>query len=156
MSNQSITTHYHACNLCEAICGLEIQIQHENIISIKGDERDPLSKGHICSKAIALQDLYKDPDRLRLPVKKTQGGWQQISWKQAFEEVSAGLKQTQKLYGKDAVAVYQGNPTVHNLDAMLYGPMFVRSDEGGLSLFSGEKYLDINLKSSAGFMGLLK
>ena len=127
MSNQPIATHYHACNLCEAICGLEIKIQKQQIISIKGDQKDPLSKGHICPKAIALQDIYNDPDRLRLPVKNTDKGWQTISWKQAFDEVARNLKKTQKQYGNNSVAVYQGNPTVHNLDAMLFGPMFVRS-----------------------------
>ena len=127
MASQVISTHYHACNLCEAICGLEIKLQDQQIISIKGDQKDPLSKGHICPKAIALQDIYNDPDRLRLPVKKTVNGWQQISWKQAFDEVASKLKQTQQQYGKNAVAIYQGNPSVHNLDAMIFAPMFVRS-----------------------------
>jgi len=120
-------THYIACNLCEAICGLEIKLEDGQIRSIKGDKKDPVSKGHICPKAVALQDIYHDPDRLRVPIKKTQNGWQQISWEQAFDEVTDALKRIQHQHGKNAVAIYLGNPTVHNLDAMLFGPVFFRT-----------------------------
>ncbi|MDH5433151.1 MAG: molybdopterin-dependent oxidoreductase [Gammaproteobacteria bacterium] len=124
---KSKRTHYQACNICEAICGLEIQLEDEKIISIKGDKNDPFSQGHICPKAVALQDIYNDPDRLKQPVKKVNGQWKSISWNAAFDEVVTRLKSIQKQHGKDAVAVYQGNPTVHNLESMLYAPMFVRS-----------------------------
>jgi len=120
-------THYIACNLCEAICGLEIRLEDGQIKSIKGDKKDPLSKGHICPKAVALQDIHSDPDRLRAPIKRTASGWQKIPWKQAFDEVADGLKHVQQQHGKNAVAIYLGNPTVHNLDAMLFGPMFFRA-----------------------------
>ena len=62
------TLHYRACHLCEAICGLVIETEGQEILSIKGDKKDPLSRGHICPKAIALKDLHEDPDRLRQPV----------------------------------------------------------------------------------------
>ena len=126
-NNNPNRTHYIACNLCEAICGLEIKLEDGQIKSIKGDKQDPISKGHICPKAVALQDIYNDPDRLREPIKKTTDGWQKISWKQAFDEVTEGLKNIQHKHGKDAVAIYLGNPTVHNLDALLFGPVFYRT-----------------------------
>jgi len=119
--------HFHACNLCEAICGLEITVEDGRVVSIRGDALDPISKGHVCSKAVALQDIYTDPDRLRAPIRKTAGGWEKVSWRQAFGTVAAELRRIRKQYGGDAVAVYQGNPTVHNLDAMLFAPGFIRS-----------------------------
>ena len=119
--------HYIACNLCEAICGLEIKLENGQIKSIRGDKLDPISKGHICPKAVALQDIYNDPDRLRSPIRRTADGWQEISWSTAFGEVARALKRVQKQHGKNAVAVYLGNPTVHNLEALLFGPMFFRT-----------------------------
>ena len=119
--------HHIACNLCEAICGLEIILEDGQIRSIKGDKLDPVSRGHICPKAVALQDIYNDPDRLRTPIRKTDTGWQEISWKQAFDEVTARLQSIRRQHGNNAVAIYLGNPTVHNLDAMLFGPMFYRT-----------------------------
>lgn len=122
-----IKTHYRACNICEATCGLVISHQDNKILSIKGDKNDPLSKGHICPKGVALQDIYYDPDRLKQPQKKTKNGWKAISWNQAFNEITSKIKSTQKEFGNDSVATYIGNPTVHNLGAMLFMPMFTRA-----------------------------
>lgn len=122
-----IKTHYRACNICEATCGLEIKYQDNKILSIKGDKEDPLSKGHICPKGVALQDVYYDKDRLQQPVKKTKDGWQKIPWKQAYDEVATQIKLTQKIHGNDAVAMYAGNPNVHNMGAMMFMPMFSKS-----------------------------
>ncbi|MEM7348708.1 MAG: molybdopterin-dependent oxidoreductase, partial [Chloroflexota bacterium] len=121
------TTHYRTCNLCEAMCGLEITLEGDQILSIQGDKNDPFSKGHICPKAVALQDIYHDPDRLKFPVRRTDTGWEQISWDEAFTEVVTNLKAIQTQYGRDAVGIYQGNPTVHNYGTMLFAPQFVRT-----------------------------
>ncbi len=64
-----VQTHYRACNLCEAICGLEIKTQGDQVLSIKGDKNDPFSKGYICPKGTAMEDIYTDPDRLRCRLK---------------------------------------------------------------------------------------
>ncbi len=69
-----MTTHYRACNLCEATCGIEIEVRDGAIVSIRGDREDPFSRGHICPKAVALQDIYDDPDRLRHPMRRTKDG----------------------------------------------------------------------------------
>ncbi|MBK6748929.1 MAG: molybdopterin-dependent oxidoreductase [Acidobacteria bacterium] len=111
--------HYRNCNLCEAICGIEITHEQGAIVSITGDKLDSFSRGHICPKALALRDIYEDPNRLRMPVKRTADGWREIGWTEAFDETAARLAATQTKYGRDAVAVYQGNPTVHNLGTML-------------------------------------
>ena len=67
-ASNSARVHYRTCNLCEAMCGLEIELEGDAIVAIRGDEDDPFSRGHICPKAVALQDLHADPDRLRRPV----------------------------------------------------------------------------------------
>ncbi|MFO1390928.1 MAG: molybdopterin-dependent oxidoreductase [Agitococcus sp.] len=118
--------HYRTCNLCEAMCGVVITTEPsldgetQVITSVKGDHNDPFSKGHICAKAIALKTIQEDPDRLRYPLKRTPDGWQEISWAQAFEEVEQGIKKVQREYGKHAVGFYVGNPTVHNMGAMMF------------------------------------
>lgn len=111
--------HFRSCNLCEAICGIEITHDGGKILSIVGDKLDPFSRGHICPKALALKDIYEDGDRLRRPVKKTDGGWREIDWNEAFDETASRIADVQEKYGRDAVAVYQGNPSVHNFGTML-------------------------------------
>ena len=64
-------TVFSACTLCEALCGIQVTVRDGDVLAIKPDTEDPLSRGHICPKAVALQDIYTDPDRLRRPVRRT-------------------------------------------------------------------------------------
>ncbi len=124
---ESVKTHYRTCNLCEAMCGLKITYQDKIILKIEGDKEDELSKGHICPKAVALQDLYHDKDRLKTPIKRTKNGWIDISWEDAFDEITEKIKSIQNKYGKNAIGSYRGNPTVHNIGLMLFGAPFMQS-----------------------------
>jgi len=111
--------------LCEAICGLKIEVDNNQIVSIKGDEQDPFSRGHICPKAVALKDIQEDPDRLKMPVKKVNGQWVETTWEDAIELACDGLFQVQQKYGANAVSVYQGNPNVHNWGLMTHSANFL-------------------------------
>lgn len=125
-------TAHRSCNLCEAICGLQIELERdrdgtERVISIRGDQDDPLSRGHICPKAVALRDVYDDPNRLKKPVKRVGDTWVEIGWDEAFDLVVSRLKAVQERHGCDSVGVYQGNPSVHNSGTMLTAPGFVKA-----------------------------
>jgi anaerobic selenocysteine-containing dehydrogenase len=120
-------THFRTCNLCEAMCGIAIRVEGGRIASIRGDDDDPFSRGHICPKAVALQDLHEDPDRLRHPLRRRGNDWEEISWDEALAEAADRLTAIQKAHGREAVAVYQGNPTVHNHGSSIFGQVLLRS-----------------------------
>ena len=126
-------TRLGVCNLCEAICGLRLTLEDGRITSVRGNPDDPLSRGHICPKALALQDIREDPDRLRRPVRRVPGGtagedvWEEIGWDEAFDLVADNLASTVREHGRDALAVYLGNPNVHSLGAMTHGTAMVKS-----------------------------
>ena len=128
-------THFRTCHLCEAMCGIAIEVEGDRILAIRGDADDPFSRGHICPKAVALQDVHEDPDRLRRPLRRTAAGWEEIGWDEALDEAARRLAAIQKEHGRNAVAVYQGNPTVHNHGSILFGQLFLRS-LGSRSRFS--------------------
>lgn len=119
--------HYRSCNLCEAICGIEISVRDDGRLDIRGDKHDPFSRGYVCPKAVALQDIHFDPDRLRYPVRRTRQGWERISWDTAFAEVTKNLKRINAQYGRNSIASYFGNPAAHNYGALLFLPPFLRS-----------------------------
>ena len=115
------------CTLCEAMCGLEVRLDAEgSIASVRGHEADPLSRGHICPKAFALQDVHEDPDRLRRPVVRTAKGWREVSWDDGIRFAAERLAAVQREHGDDALAVYLGNPNVHSLGALTHHPTLVR------------------------------
>jgi anaerobic selenocysteine-containing dehydrogenase len=126
-TNGNSLPHYRNCNICEAICGIEITVEADQRLTIRGDKDDPFSRGYICPKAVALQDIHYDKDRLRHPVRRTANGWQRIGWDEAFDEVAQNLKRIQAKHGRNSVATYIGNPTVHNYGALLFAPTFIRS-----------------------------
>lgn len=119
--------HYRTCNLCEAICGIEIAVEPFQRLTIRGDQDDPFSRGYICPKAVALQDIHYDKDRLKHPVRRTPKGWQRIGWDEAFAEATQNLKRIRAQHGGNSLAIYRGNPTVHNYESLLFSPGFIRS-----------------------------
>ncbi|ORB25228.1 hypothetical protein BST36_08305 [Mycolicibacterium moriokaense] len=107
-------TVLRTCNLCEAHCGITVEVEGSRVLRIAGDKEDEFSRGYVCPKAPALADLYEDPDRLRHPVRRVGDRWERISWDEAFALVESGIRTVQQRYGPDAVGTYLGNPGAHN------------------------------------------
>ena len=119
--------HYRSCPLCEATCGLAIATEGDRVVSITGDEDDPFSRGYLCPKGVALADLHHDPDRLRRPMIRDGETWREASWDEALDLTASRLGALQREHGADAVGVVQGNPSVHNLGLLLFGPLLLRA-----------------------------
>jgi anaerobic selenocysteine-containing dehydrogenase len=120
-------THYRSCTLCEAGCGVAITVEGGRVTDIRGDDDDPFSRGYICPKATALADLHDDPDRLRQPMLREGESWRPIGWDEAYATVVSRLREIRDRHGRDAIAVYQGNPTVHNLGLITFGQLLFRT-----------------------------
>jgi len=121
------TTHYTSCPLCEATCGLAIEVDGDRVVAVRGDEADPFSQGYICPKGTAVADLHHDPDRLRKPLRRDGDSWRELEWDEALDLVATRLREIRKRHGADAVAIYQGNPTAHNVGLLTYGQLLLRT-----------------------------
>lgn len=126
------------CNLCEAICGVELTIEHgpagHRVTAIRGNPDDPLSRGHICPKGVALADIEADPDRLRTPIKKVSTGsttgadeWVETTWDDALDLAADGIARAINEHGRDALGIYLGNPNAHSLGAATHGIRLVKA-----------------------------
>ncbi|MEZ4366765.1 MAG: molybdopterin-dependent oxidoreductase [Kofleriaceae bacterium] len=134
------TRHYPICPLCEATCGLAVDVDGDRVASIRGDADDPFSRGYLCPKATALADLHHDPDRLRTPLVRTSGrheppAWRDATWDEALGLVASRLAAIRAEHGADAVGAYIGNPGVHNLGLLTHGLALTRS-LGSRNLYS--------------------
>jgi anaerobic selenocysteine-containing dehydrogenase len=120
-------TAYRTCPLCEATCGLEITVEDGQVSGIRGDDADVFSHGFICPKGYGLKALHEDPDRVRTPLIRNGSGFREASWDEAYSEIDNRLGPIFTEHGRDAVALYLGNPNAHNLDALIYGRVLAKA-----------------------------
>jgi anaerobic selenocysteine-containing dehydrogenase len=143
--------HYRTCPFCEATCGLEVETKGTEVVSVRGDERDVLSHGFICPKAYGLKQLHEDPDRLTTPLIRRDGELREATWDEAFEEIDRRLTPLLAEHGRNAVAVYIGNPNAHNLSSLAYGPVWLRA-LGSQNIYSASTVDQMPKQVSSGLM----
>src|SRR5918992_935030 len=93
-------TAFRTCPFCEATCGLEVTVRDDEVVKVRGDADDVFSHGFLCPKGVAMADLHEDPER---------------------------LPAVMEAHGRDAVAVYVGNPAAHGLAPLLYGRVLLKA-----------------------------
>ena len=104
-----------------------VDLDGERIRSIRGDPDDPFSRGYICPKAAAIADIHTDPDRIRTPLIRQGTRWREASWDEALERAADGLVRLRRQHGRDAVAIYYGNPVAHSLGLITHALTFTRA-----------------------------
>ncbi|WP_293217591.1 molybdopterin-dependent oxidoreductase [Mycolicibacterium sp.] len=112
--------HLYTCPLCEAMCGLEIEVADGRIAGIRGNTDDTWSRGHLCPKGASLGAIHEDPDRIRAPMIKVDGQWQEVSWEAAFQRCTELLAPVIADHGIGAVTCYVGNPLAHSFSLGRY------------------------------------
>ena len=115
-----MATHLRTCPLCEAMCGLEIETEGEQVVRVRGDRDDVWSRGFLCPKGATLGELHHDPDRLRAPMVRRGDDWVEVTWDEAFARCEELLAPIIAEHGIAAVATYVGNPNVHNYSLSRY------------------------------------
>src|SRR3954453_5564999 len=116
------------CPFCEATCGLEVEYSDGRVTKVRGDAEDVFSKGFLCPKGVALKELHDDPDLLRAPmIRQDDGSFREASWEEALGLIAQKLPAVLEAGGRDACAVYLGNPSAHSLAATLYGRVLLKA-----------------------------
>ncbi len=150
-ANRDTRTVYRTCPLCEATCGLELRLEGRDITRVRGDRDDVFSHGYLCPKGTALKQLEADPDRLRRPQVRHGDTWSDVTWDDAFAEIEQGLTPILDRHGRDAVAMYIGNPNVHNLAGQFYNRVLIQALGSG-NLYSASTVDQMPKQVSAGLM----
>ncbi|MEI6668042.1 MAG: molybdopterin-dependent oxidoreductase [Acidobacteriota bacterium] len=98
-----------ACVLCSENCGIEVQVADGHLVRIKGDRRDPASKGYLCDKALRLDHYQHHRDRLTTPLRRTSDGrFEPIGWDTAIGDIARRLLQLRSDHGARSLAFYGG------------------------------------------------
>lgn len=117
------------CARCYAACGIRVRRVNGVAVKIEGiPEGSQGARGGLCAKGLAgLQVLY-DPNRLNVPLRRTNPEkgigvdpkWKEITWEEAYDEIIPRLKKiveedpTKLIPGMGAIAMgasYPGHPS---------------------------------------------
>lgn len=113
-----------ACPLnCWDSCGFTVTIEDGRISKIEGDKDHPITKGKICGRGRLLEERTNNPSRLTQPLKKIDGQFQPVSWKQALDEIAIKMKKVKEKYGSTAVLHshdYANSGLLINLDSRFF------------------------------------
>ncbi|MBF6328566.1 molybdopterin-dependent oxidoreductase [Nocardia transvalensis] len=123
-------TMLRTCPLCEAVCGLQISLDaHGHVVGVRGDREDPFSRGFICPKGASLGRLDEDPDRLSEPMIRDRATdtWRTASWEEAFDLIAERFPAVVTEHGRQAGALYVGNPNAHTIAGAMYLPVLIRA-----------------------------
>jgi len=106
-----LKTHKSFCRICEALCGLEVDVEQGRIEAIRPNDAHVATRGFGCVKGLKQHALYQSPDRLERPLKRVGGPggrFEPISWAQAFGEIGAKVKALRTEHTPDSIAMYVG------------------------------------------------
>ena len=123
------------CRICEVLCGLEISTENNQIVSIRPDKNHLGTGGFACPKGLKQQHIYSSPDRLKFPMKRNGSTWEQISWKQALEEIGSKVQSICHEFHPNAIAMYVGTAAGFSALHPIFAQGFM-SAIGSVNMFS--------------------
>ncbi len=108
---RKIRTCCRGCGKME--CGVIVTVKDGRAIKIEGDPSAPQSIGSCCNKSVASLQACYHPDRLRYPMKRTNPkgedpGWVRISWDEALDTITEGIKSLKEKYGGETMVSMSG------------------------------------------------
>jgi anaerobic selenocysteine-containing dehydrogenase len=109
-------THFRTCPLCEGMCGVKITLKSGRIESIRPDEDNVWSRGHICPKGTTLGAIHDDPDRIRRPMIRENDNWREASWDEALRYCEKLIHKVHAARGSSAMSLFTGNMVGKSFD----------------------------------------
>lgn len=122
-----MATKYTFCRICEATCGLQVEVENNRITAIEPDRDHVVSKGFVCIKGTRFAAVQHSPDRITSPQKRIGDQWVEISWKQALTEIGAKIKDLQGRHGSNTIGHFVGSPGGANVLAPMFRNAFYKA-----------------------------
>lgn len=103
------------CRVCHASCPMEVDVEDNRVLAVRGVMDDPLFEGYTCIKGRQLPDQMADTKRLRAPLRRRPDGtFEEVASGEALDDIAAELRRIIDTYGPRAVASYTGTGGYQN------------------------------------------
>lgn len=116
----TVETRITFCRICEATCGLEVDVEDNRVVAIRPDPKHVVSKGYACVKGTRWGATQHSPDRVLHPQKRVGDRFVDVSWEQAIGEIGEKLRGLIDRFGPQVLAHFVGSAG----GAIVLSPMF--------------------------------
>ncbi|MBW2214835.1 MAG: molybdopterin-dependent oxidoreductase [Deltaproteobacteria bacterium] len=123
------------CRICEALCGLEVTVDGDQIVDIKPDDDHVATRGYACLKGLKQHLIYDTPDRLLYPMQRIDGSLQRVSWDDALGSIGGKVRELIDNHGRDSIAMYVGTAAGFGVLHPVFAQGFMQG-VGSASMFS--------------------
>jgi anaerobic selenocysteine-containing dehydrogenase len=103
-----IETHKSFCRFCHAVCGIEVDVDGDRVVDVRGDREHPISQGYLCVKGRELAAQHTSPARLCGTRKRVGGAFVDVASEAAMDEIAERITALIACDGPNAIAVYSG------------------------------------------------
>lgn len=84
------------CRLCQAMCGIVVDLDGDQVVRVSGDPDHSVSEGYTCPKGRALPAVHHDPARLADP-----------AWEETVDGLAARLGGIVERHGPGVIGAYR-------------------------------------------------
>ena len=92
------------CTYCGVGCNLEVSSTSGKVLSIQAPYDAEVNQGHTCLKGRYAFKFYDHPERLRSPLIKRNGKFEEVSWDEVYNYITEKLTYFKSEFGPDSIA----------------------------------------------------
>lgn len=108
MKKLDIKWYKSTCPYCGLGCGLQVGVDNDKVVKVRGMKGHPTNDGDICKLPVNYPPIFVDKDRLKQPMIRRNEQLVPVTWDEAISHVATELGQVIEKYGPDSVAFYGG------------------------------------------------
>ena len=106
------------CTFCGVGCGLYLETQGNHVVGVYPSVSHPTNQGRICLRGWHVHEIASSPDRLKAPLLRRNGDFEEVGWDEAFEFIASRLREIRNSNGPDALA-FLNSPRCSNEESYL-------------------------------------
>jgi len=106
------------CTFCGVGCGLYLETANNQVVGAYPSVSHPTNQGRICVRGWHVHEVASSPDRLKAPLLRKNGAFEEVSWDEAFEFIASRLTEIRKTHGPDSIA-FLNSPRCSNEESFL-------------------------------------
>ncbi|OGA04338.1 MAG: molybdenum enzyme, large subunit,related to phenylacetyl-CoA: acceptor oxidoreductase [Betaproteobacteria bacterium RIFCSPLOWO2_02_FULL_62_17] len=138
-----------ACALCYGSCSILAHRVDGVVVKVEGNPDSVVGKGKLCGKGVSGLACHYDPNRLKVPLRRTNPkkginedpGWKEISWDEALEEIATVLKRVRAEDPRKLLMQRTTTVTASRIPFQTFGTAFgtpnISTSGGGLHCGNG-------------------